>query len=532
MNIDSKQIEFDALVSHVDEKISTIFNQNDSQIISVNPLLTAVQSMACHGIFADFEHSFEVETQLWEKIFRKLLTEYRSRVEKFKMNYKEHPVEFRKNYERFELICKTIGKFYRDFIKRVVLQLGASDIVKTLAVKVLKLDIESESIKSPVQSIASRVDESIAYALCRLGDLSRYRTGHYYLKAQDGYKHARLYYHTALTIDSSQIIAINQLGQTFASDKNYLSALYWCVKACCVESPYVRDNVDVVVKKILRDQALSEHVVGEMPEAAKHLIATILQKYAYYYYIQVLKNKQAREQFLEANRWLSQFQQLVFEHQIPLSVLLQFSVLGPMIVDLSERTNAEVFRSGQENLGLRLTICLLERLLRAAISIMQDTDDIDQLSILLPSLRVYFDWCAKYVGQYRSRIPGDNTIRFKDVLSLSYEFVKLITDKHGFLFDPLTSVSMGVVKCTLEEEKQVLDITVFDKGLSDIPSGMNIIPEDNANKFRVQCILFSAIELTRLECTYLKFDDRDHSFIFDEDEDPEAEVVLLPRSKR
>lgn len=220
------------------------------------------------------------------------------------------------------------------------------------------------------------------------------------------------------------------------------------------------------------------------------------------------------------NSVVSTFKTVLSEQyaNISSSLLVDLSLLGPMLIQ--QTSQAE-----NENADQDEVFCLTTEILRSMLEIgllsfegyRQSSEETvpTRLKPILPAMRVYFDWLAKLIMHSNTSYWETYT----SVFTILFRFVELVRQEYGFQFDSLTAVktlSGQRALLALEEEKKTRGMTPWDGALNDTPSGMNAkeaIKQDTP-KFQCQCLLFTAIELARLEQTPLRFDEINQQFIF------------------
>jgi hypothetical protein len=491
----------------------------DREIISV---LNIATSWYTQRVLGDFENGFELEERLW-RILGAVLMKYRDQVAKYQK--RGDKIHMRDSFDRLDKVLKFGKRFYREFIKRLVELQGAPEDLKPLLVLLKLEDVETQL---PLDSAVSRIYESVSYSLCRLGDLSRYGSTLNYNHEKRDHSHARVYYRSSLNMNPSSGLPCNQLGNLAVATGDYFYAFYWFLKAQSVEKPFSVNNVRKIAMKIFQMDMndLVKCPLGDFDDTTltldvKRAILKLLYSFVgLHIYDLIYRQNQGPVKQRNLNSVVSTFKTVLSEQyaNISSSLLVDLSLLGPMLIQ--QTSQAE-----NENADQDEVFCLTTEILRSMLEIgllsfegyRQSSEETvpTRLKPILPAMRVYFDWLAKLIMHSNTSYWETYT----SVFTILFRFVELVRQEYGFQFDSLTAVktlSGQRALLALEEEKKTRGMTPWDGALNDTPSGMNAkeaIKQDTP-KFQCQCLLFTAIELARLEQTPLRFDEINQQFIF------------------
>lgn len=490
----------------------------DREIVSV---LNIATSWYTQRIFGNFENGFGLEERLW-RIFGAVLHKYRSKVTKYQKS--GDTVYMRSSFDRLDKVLKFGKRFYREFIKRVVELQGTPEDLRPLMVLLKLEDVETQL---PSESVVSRIYESVSYSLCRLGDLSRYGSTLTYNREKRDHSHARVYYRSSLTMNPSIGLPCNQLGNLAVATRDYFYAFFWFLKAQSVEKPFSVDNVRKIAMKIFQMDLedlikcpLGDFDDGTLATGVRRAIIKLLYSFVgLHIYDLFYRQNQGPVKQRNLTSVVATFKTVLSEQyaNIPSSLLVDLSLIGPMLIQqtLAEDKNIsqdEVFGLTAEMLRSMLEIGLL-----SFDGYRQSPEETvpTRLKPILPAMRIYFDWLVKLI------LHSDINYweAYTSVFTILFRFVELLHQEYGFAFDSLTAVktlSGQRALLALEEEKKTRGMVPWDGALNDTPSGMNAkeaIKQDTS-KFQCQCLLFTAIELARLEQTPLRFDEPNQQFIF------------------
>lgn len=490
----------------------------DREIISI---LNIATSWYTQRIFGNFEHGFELEERLW-KIFGAVLLKYRNKVAKD--HKKGDKIHLRDSFDRLDKILKFGKRFYREFIKRLVELQGAPEDVKPLLV-LLKLD--DVEIQPPSESVVSRIYESVSYSLCRLGDLSRYGSTLNYNHEKKDHSHAKVYYRSALSMNPSSGLSCNQLGNLAVATGDYFYALFWFLKAQSVEKPFTVDNVRKIAMKIFHMDMndLIKCPLGDFDDTTltldvKSAIIKLLYSFVgLHIYDLFYRQNQGPVKQRNLTSVVSAFKTVLSEQyaNIPSSLLVDLSLIGPMLILQTQSEDKNIGQNEVFGLTTEILRTMLEIGLLSFDEYRQSSEETapTRLKPILPAMRIYFDWLVKLIMHEDTCYSESYT----SVFTILFRFVELLWQEYGFQFDSLTAVktlSGQRALLALEEEKKILGMAPWYGALNDTPSGMhakNAIKQDTS-KFQCQCLLFTAIELARLEQTPLVFDELSQQFSF------------------
>lgn len=491
----------------------------DHDVFSV---LTMTGNWHVEKILQDFLNGFIFEEGFW-KIYTCVLSRYRRRLSNREV----------RSFDRLNKVLKFGKRFYRELIKRVAELKGSPEDLKPLW-DLLKLE-KSNDFPPPSASDLDRIYQSVSHSLCRLGDLSRYTPSSAQSDKRSNHSHAKVYYRAAITVYPDSGLPCNQLGNLSVSVGDYFYAFFWFLKSQCVGKPFPANNVKKMAMKLFRTDIFSDDWMDcplgdddkkEIPKSVRRVILKLGYSYAgFYIYNVVYKRNQGDVKQAGISSIVSDLKKLLLDNnnypnsRLPPSLLVDLSFLGPMLVytvsgatDTISTPDGEVFR---------LTIEIIRSMLETGLHSFegfkptpQETVP-DRLKLMLPALRIYFDWLVKqFTHEDCSNIHSSS---YQEFFSIVLRFVELLRQEHGFKFDSLTAVKTLSGKrelLALEEEKKTLGMVPWDGALNDTPSGLDYKTEVKADpaKFQCQCILFSAIELSRIDQTHLKFDEITQQF--------------------
>lgn len=370
--------------------------------------------------------------QLWTIFFYPTLSVYRKL-------QSDGPVSSDRAKKRFDKICKLVAHFYT------------------------KLPNKDQAI------------------MCHLGDIARYRhqtdrATSYYVSAQV------LSPNTAGT-------ALNQLGNLSYGVNDFLTAIFFFLKALAVEVPFneAETNLRVVGKKLMKTRITDD---------------TVLQ------ILQLLSSKVSKSTNVDLRNLIqdeltTELSNLVRKSMISLETLVKIVIIGITQDWRGQQYSAE------------LTNMVVDKVLSASFYLLSEKDE-SLYNPILAMLRVYLAWIRKQ----------QQPLHFGQKLVAVLELLRV---KYGFKFDILTAVGRSNwyrfkeedskylplptqqelndidsnASASLEpdgvgeyfEETQCAGLLSVDGGLDDIPSGM----EEGLStvEYRVQCILYSGIEISR-----------------------------------
>lgn len=499
---------------------------------SVINFLDFVSAKFLLWIFDWYANSENLQTQLWTHFFYPTIRKYRSIfVSKSGTvsNTKQDAVRLSQNRKRFEKISKHIGHFYRDFIARSIEKFGITPQLTYVATILhLRLSTSIGDISPSNEKFTTILHWSAHNALCHLGDLSRYRSQ---ALSKGTFEHAFTYYTAAFNINPSSGVPLNQLGNIAYSKEDIFSGVYYFVRSLSVDEPFPNgnDNLRIVLKKLMRikDNTLDQTYIEGVDETkVKVTLMRLLQLYATFYVpskntkspelAQIIQEELTDELFELAKEGT------IFEESfVKLGII---SVSFPWLLEQRDGTN-----SASSDTSLGLTLKIFEKILSAAVYVFATKSEEDEAyKRLLPVLRIYLDWLHKLPVMLLQEQTRFTVIFKKTVLVLEH-----LRNNHGFKFDIVTAVgrsnwdkfdefarknnapisdsdidsddeksskSQNVGKSynteKIYEETQSLGLLAINGGLDDIPTGLE---EQNSNTdYRVQCLLFSGIELGRL----------------------------------
>lgn len=191
---------------------------------------------------------------------------------------------------------------------------------------------------------------------------------------------------------------------------------------------------------------------------------------------------------------------------------------------------------------------------------------------LLPCYRIIFDWTNKQLAENEIHHWGQGPAHTNLFLRKIWKFLEMVRKLDGFEFDVATAVARSNadryeellnenIKSNLPQQKfetssadvellvikqqmnelfdqvHCLGLLPLNGGLSDTPSGLAVNTSwrsKELNEYRIQCLLFSGVEMSRHPITFLKleddFDNNKAHFVFEElefddiesDEEPAA----------
>lgn len=426
------------------------------------------------AIFDSYHSAFDLLNESWGHGFHLVIQEYRT------MAFKSD-----QNLPKLILICKHIKKFYERIIKRTLESVGTTDEIGRILPGLNFWENDTTPVFQPCSpSMVSAVNISCAFALTKLGDLSRYQDELDHAKPNK-VRRAELFYHCAGFVDCDDGASFNQLAKLSFGNKDYFHAIYYVLKSIIIDKPFSSGSVNL--------NKMARKTLHSPPSTA---IESILHC--------MLEQRNGKE--VSADE--------VFQHNLknlisnPPGQLAETASKNltrlTLISIMLEKSQGEYSASNVEGY---LTVLFQFAVLAVA------SDQTSHLTILAPSIRIGFDWFRKY---YMSITPSrDNS--YSQLLSTATLLLNNLLMNHPFQFDPFTcapTLSGQRSLFALDEEKQSLGVTALDGGLNDTPSGLSISSSGKILSHQIQCILFSGHEMAYLEQLGIKWSGQEFSCEF------------------
>jgi hypothetical protein len=510
-----------------DGKLNALYRSKETDESVIN-FLDFVSAKFLLWIFDWYANSENLQTQLWTHFFYPTIRKYRSNfVSKSATvsDTKQDVVKLSQNRKRFEKISKHIGHFYRDFIARSIEKFGITPQLTYVATILhLRLNTCIGSISPSNEKFTFILHWSAHNALCHLGDLARYRSQ---ALSKGTFEHAFTYYTAAFNIQPSSGVPLNQLGNIAYSKEDIFSGVYYFVRSLSVDKPFPNgnDNLRIVLKKLMRikDNTLDQtYIEGVLDTKVKVTLMRLLQLYSTFYVPSKSTKSPELAQIIQEELTDELFE-LAKEGTVSEESFVKLGIISvsfPWLLEQRDGTN-----SASSDTGLGLTLKIFEKILSATLYVFATKSEEDEaFKRLLPVLRIYFDWLHKLPVMSLQEQNIFTVIFKKTVLVLEH-----LRNNHGFKFDIVTAVgrsnwdkfdefarknnapisdsdidsdddkstkSHSYNTEKIYEETQSLGLLAINGGLDDIPTGLE--EQNNNTDYRVQCLLFSGIELGRL----------------------------------
>lgn len=423
-------------------------------------------------IFDSYHRAADLLNELWGRGFHLIIQEYRALA--FKSD---------KNLPKLSLICKHAKKFYERIIKRTLKSVGTTDEIERIIPGLNFWEDASPPRFQPCSpSMVTVVNVSCAFALTKLGDLSRYQDELDSTKSNK-VRRAELFYHCASFVDCDDGASFNQLAKLSFGNKDFFHAIYYVLKSIVIGKPFTsgRANLNKMSRKTLHSP----------PSTA---IESILHC------------------MLEQRNGKSDSVDDVLQHNLRDLVATPAGQLAEAASkDLTRLTLISIMLEKCE--GDYSAACVeqyLTVLLKFAVLAVV-SDQTLHLSILAPSIRVSFDWFRKYYSGITT--PAQKSSYSQLVSTITLLLNNLLMN-HPLQFDPFTcapTLSGQRSLFALDEEKQSLGVAALDGGLNDTPSGLSISSSDKILSHQIQCILFSGHEMAYLEQLGIKWSGHEFS---------------------
>lgn len=582
---------------------------------SIVGLLNYIGSQFSVWIFDDFVNSNKLQTTLWSSFHYFTIKHYQQAV-LGKSNVDASEPHFQHTRyienERFISICQTITHYYKSFISKMIEHYGYTSQIHYV-VSCLRLKPDQQNQHSSVkQKILPVLHLSIHDALCRMGDLSRYRASleDQLTKISSDYSQALIYYTTASKISPSSGVPLNQLGNINYFRGDIFTSTYYFLRSVAVDEPFKDvSNLRLILRKLskVKDGEFSEMPIYGLSEQGfdtiekfhqiKRVLFQITQHYSNLYLAQYSSKgdtaKASSTGFFESSGLKARQDELAEEFyncckrgEIPGRILVNLVIVSIIFMWLLKKGIDERVGKGTKSKAsllssrlayqnaLSFSLKLYSQLF--SVALMQTTTRLaderlpEEFMLLLPVFRIIFDWVHKQlvddsITDWRLDMTECNAMFLK-----LWQLVGYLRGKYGFEFDVLTAVARSnwdrfdevlkqqtydvcresgasldenkvfdravntpgaatpkmttnpttsnIVKNTTSskamvenyEETHSFGLIPLNGGLSDTPTGLefsNGQVTGDANKYRSECILFSAVEMSRLPVSFLKLDE-------------------------
>lgn len=503
----------------------------------VESLLTFIGATFSRWLFDNFEESKALVGQLWDDIYSPVISWYRDKLAEEKDENAER---------RFQRICKHISHYYKVFITRAIENYGCplrlQYVVASLHLDPVPLPHGEPTVK------ASLLLSTVARSLYYMGALSGYRTESSLTGGAD-YSHAIMYYRVG-----SKILPcgppLNELGRVHLKIKDYFSAMYYFVLSMTVRKPSPagsRNFKAALNRVILRNEfQITQYQITNETEKditeIKQILGDALRIYGSLYLRNLSKTNteygEAWEQTTTpiVEKIKKQMQSKTFPPRLLVKLSI-ISIVFPSLLDID---------SGHSIASLRFALMIMDSMLSVALEIADNSEHgvllaDDQriapiIAVLLPSFRVYFDWIEKQ-NPYRK---WPKLVSHNDLYSKMARLLEHFRNAYGFKFDVQSAVSRSLWdrlddaikqenmddstsngeatsneikskrvlmlqkqrQCLLssnDEETQCAGLRVL--GELVVPCGLMLDKRINTKTgneaYRVQCILFSGVQLAR-----------------------------------
>ncbi|CAN6598654.1 hypothetical protein TRVA0_001S06128 [Trichomonascus vanleenenianus] len=514
---DAQLSQFQRALEQLVAKLSRDGELSASEKESVDQeVVTTVQMMTAKlisRVLASFSDSFPLQRQLWNMIYAPVILQYRVKIERAKEAGVTEE-SFKPVYRRLSKILKVASQTYKALVKRILEVEGTTEEVSRL-LPVLNLGLETPP-EIAAEAIYMRVNESAVDVLCRLGDISRYKTTLNLLKPEENHRHARIYYAAAASIVPAEGTPANQLGNLSNTINDCFDTFFWFLKSQSAEVPFSFDNMKRIAHKLARmsrhslstSRLMAIESLGESDRVAiRPVVLSLLWLFANNYHVQVNKDEPKPLDHAVVDSIMAQYRQILENPAIPAHLLIQLALIGPMCTYVAEKNRKTLIHGDMRTFGVfNLTVEMFKAALEVSIRSLNEPEEIPELiKKLLPMLRIFFDWITKYLEECRDWEVLK--LQYAPLLYDVYRLAETLRMRCGLEFDPLTAGKIMSGRDTklnaLEEEKQCLGLAPFNGALNDTPSGLA-----KMDQVRTQCqgLLFSAVELSRLGFTSLQFD--------------------------
>jgi tetratricopeptide (TPR) repeat protein len=479
-------------------------------------LLLAIESIFSASILSNL---IDGETQLvdcFARIVNPTLSAFR----------KLFPDEDSLNRTQWELnfhkLCKHFSIFLRELLKRLNQVFGSTEQLRSIIDTLGPYIVEDPDVFKASQASSSNevfLNKIYGHALCKLGDLSRYRATY---RDPSDYKHAFAYYKACVAVWKGDGMPWNQMGVIYYSQKEYIDAYYCFNKSLCILHPFKDSNMISVLKKFLKsnNDAISMKEDDSTGEA-KLAIYAMTKRVAEYDFLYAKSNSMMSnplDQTAEYNEIRTLVEPLLSQARaghISYKILVRLSILLVMVNwRLSEENIVSEYCKGL----FALTMAFFEGLCKIILELSASSSDgvkSEVINSLFPCLRVLFDWLAKDFDEYSFTKDHYSISCLQEVVRV----LEWIRETYGFHFDTLTAAAMQSGRASpmaLYEEIECFECSALWESLNDTPSGidMELTRADNPFLFRCQCILFSGVRIGLDRQTFVAFDSVEQQFHF------------------
>lgn len=477
-------------------------NGSQDQLIG---LLLTIEAVYASNILSNLLDAESQMVDCFMRVVNPTLTAYR------KFLADERSIYYTQWQEQFSKLCKHFAMFIKELLKRLVQVFGTtrrlSSVLESVGLGLLEQDqaiLEADEAKP--QNVQF-LDRLFGQGLCKLGDLSRYRS---LAKKSPDYKHALAYYRSCVLVWKSDGTPWNQMGIVHYSRGEYGDAYYYFNKSLCTEHPFKDSNIQSVLKRFVR-ASLEEIRVNDVADKdAKLALASVTKRIAEYDFLH-MNSKSMRSQPLDKADEYNEIQGLVqplLYHiesaHISYKPLVRLAILAAMVNwRLSQEKGVNEYKNGLFD----LTMVLIQGLSSMILKLCGQVGGQGIISNLLPCVRVLFDWLAKDFDEYVSSRDVHAANCLREVVQL----LEWIRQTQGFMFDALTAVATQSGRgspLALYEEIECFECSALWDSLNDTPSGIDLelAKADDPILFRYQCILFSGVRIASERDTFVDFD--------------------------
>ncbi|KAI5791284.1 hypothetical protein FPQ18DRAFT_367418 [Pyronema domesticum] len=347
---------------------------------------------------------------MWDK-HHQIIKQYQKTLHHFKvLNGKKRPVELRKRQEDFVGFVKTVTRFYRAFIQRLISHFQ----IKELEWIITKFHLTSIYFpRSPIEPPSStsiivcdpktrdQVIRITHQTLVFLGDLSRYREDH---RNPKNWAPAIGYYTLAKKLIPSVGTPYNQFAVIAINEGSTFSATYHWYRAISVAEPHplASDNLERSFNKIRKAYQSSKRIPDyprKEEQAVKELLALFVRLHAKCYVSTDSTDYEGLESEL-----LTQLAQDLKDRNLSNGILTKMVFTNIAAQSFSKKRSSPHAPSQSSLNLLRLNVSTFTtlhqvfqpELERAVGELSATSSDVDNLTAIgrrmLPSLRIYSTW--------------------------------------------------------------------------------------------------------------------------------------------